>query len=594
MEALWLLVGAILAQRRVPLWEAYRSLTAQHLCYLRKVQIAMVKKKPLPKALVIFKSWEHSDACLPPADRHLRLAVDFLKSRSRGAKAPSDDVLFESFCTAEGVTAKERPKVFLSLLTLRQRLGDQAVQDLRLDAPLPVFRPSPLVAITRCAYAPSCKGDVPPVVRCAKCKFRLWCSATCASKHKAVHDLDCWVNSTEPPLPMDDKDPWVATAERFDPQVADICNWPLSRVLGAGRVPIVHPLHGVIYAPPSMQATNYPIPTQAPTLVEDEEVGPGLDLLAAASVPLVLPRAALTQLCSWLARGQQGAEEAVTRASLESKARAVVSGYCSGGAMKGAFAQFLDRRGHRLSPWLADAFLDRIFRPRLPQGWQIFPPSSSTLVRRHLRPRIGERAKRARVRAPIDVPTSQALAALKRALRTSRVCLLPYQEGGWWVLFRVARYADQDSVSIACFNRPPGAVGHFGLQRFANHCMVCINSRVEKTAKGKQRCGQAGQSGLHMLVTLSRLIGVVPPDCHLVPSSQPLPTRDRPLMRLFLVAALGAPAGSGSEEAERTSTDAASCGPRWLGSAGDRASPASSVGEVTGVAADGATSSTHS
>ena len=215
-------------------------------------------------------------------------------------------------------------------------------------------------------------------------------------------------------------------------------------------------------------------------------------------------------------------------------------------------------------------------------------------MRRHLRPRIGERAKRARVRAPIDVPTSQALAALKRALRTSRVCLLPYQEGGWWVLFRVARYADQDSVSIACFNRPPGAVGQFGLQRFADHCLASINSRVEKTAKGKQRCGQAGQSGLHMLVTLSRLLGAVPPDRHLVPSSQPLPMRDRPFMRLLLVAALGAPAGSGGEEAAGTSTDAASCGPRWLGSAGDRASPASSVAEVTGVAADGATSSAHS
>ena len=65
-------------------------------------------------------------------------------------------------------------------------------------------------------------------------------------------------------------------------------------------------------------------------------------------------------------------------------------------------------------------------------------------------------------------------------------------------------------------------------------------------------------------------------------------------MRLLLLAALGAPAGSGSEEAERTYTDAASCGPRWLGSAGDKASPASSVAEVTGVAADGATSSAHS
>jgi hypothetical protein len=162
------------------------------------------------------------------------------------------------------------------------------------------------------------------------------------------------------------------------------------------------------------------------------------------------------------------------------------------------------------------------------------------------------------------------------------------------VLFRVARYADQDSVSIACFNRPLGVVGQFGLQRFAAHCMASINSRVEKTSKGKQRCGQAGQSGLHMLVTLSRLLGVVPPDRHLVPSSQPLPMRDLPLMRLLLVAALGAPAGSGGEEAAGTSTDAASCGPRWLGSAGGRASLASSMGEVTGVAADGATSSTHS
>ena len=93
-------------------------------------------------------------------------------------------------------------------------------------------------------------------------------------------------------------------------------------MLGAGRVPIVHPLHGVIYAPPSTQAVNYPIPTQASTPGEDEEVGPDLDLLAAASVPLIPPRAAFTQLCSWLARGQQGAEEAVTRSSLQSKARA--------------------------------------------------------------------------------------------------------------------------------------------------------------------------------------------------------------------------------------------------------------------------------
>ena len=198
------------------------------------------------------------------------------------------------------------------------------------------------------------------------------------------------------------------------------------------------------------------------------------------------------------------------------------------------------------------------------------------------------------MRAPRDGPTTQALAALKRALRTSRVCLLPYQEGGWWVLFRVAHYVEQDSVSIACFNRPPGAAGQFGLQRFANHCMASINSRVEKTAKGKQRCGQAGQSGLHMLVTLSRLLGVFPTDRDLVTSSPPIPLRDRPTMRLLFVAALGAPAGTGGEEALGTSTDAVSCGPRWLGSAGDRASPASSVAEVAGVAVDGATSSAHS
>ena len=153
--------------------------------------------------------------------------------------------------------------MLLSTITLRQRLGVQAVQDLRADAPLPVLQPAPLVFIPLCAR-PACRQQVPPIVRCPKCHFRCWCSTACRSKHKERHADTCWASSTQPQLPLEDSDPWIATAPAFDVRtVTAIQHQPLSTALSQGLVPQVHPWFGVLYAPPSMQAVNYPLPEMA-------------------------------------------------------------------------------------------------------------------------------------------------------------------------------------------------------------------------------------------------------------------------------------------------------------------------------------------
>ena len=107
-------------QRRTILSDAYHSLTAQHLCYVRKVRNAIVQRKHPPKALQLFKSWEYSDASLPPDAGAVSEAVAFLKSRERDPGTPSEEEEDDAF-------EPQRTRVLLSTITLRQRLGEEAV-----------------------------------------------------------------------------------------------------------------------------------------------------------------------------------------------------------------------------------------------------------------------------------------------------------------------------------------------------------------------------------------------------------------------------------------------------------------------------------
>jgi len=560
--------GAFLVQRRAILWAAYRSLTAQHLCYLRKVQNAMAQGKPPVKALRLFKSWEHSDACLPPEAGALRHAVAFLKSRERGQRAPSDDIAFDTFCSTKGIIEPQKTRVLLSTITLRQRLGVKAVQDLRADAPLPVLQPAPLVFIPLCAR-PACRQQVPPIVRCSKCHFRCWCSTACRSKHKERHADTCWASSTQPQLPLEDSDPWIATAPAFDVRtVTAIQHQPLSMALSQGLVPQVHPWFGVLYAPPSMQAVNYPLPEmalpapdgapdaplEAEVMSDAPPVEAGTRLLG-SSAPLS-PSSSLHRVREWLQEGPQGASIPLAKAPLTRRARVVTAGFRGQGPLRAAFAQFLDKKGHTLLPALADLMLARLFRPRLQGRRQIFPPSDSALIRRHLAARAPVLSRRDRRRAPPSVATTQALQRLKRALRSSLVTYIPYQQGEWWVLLCAERVPGAQTMSIACFNPPLGANGKLGIMRFINHCEQQCGFQVQKTRPLQAVCDRREHSGLHMLCGLA---GLIAGSSDTQGGYQPrfIPLEERPIVRALLVASLGTPSprSGGSQGSKQSPGD---------------------------------------
>ena len=77
--------------------------------------------------------------------------------------------------------------------------------------------------------------------------------------------------------------------------------------------------------------------------------------------------------------------------------------------------------------------------------------------------------------------TTQALQRLKRALHSSLVTYIPYQQGEWWVLLRAERVSGAQTMSIACFNPPLGANGKLGIMRFINHCEQQCGVQVQKS-----------------------------------------------------------------------------------------------------------------
>ena len=171
--------------------------------------------------------------------------------------------------------------------------------------------------------------------------------------------------------------------------------------------------------------------------------------LLGSSAPLP-PSSSLHRLREWLQEGRQGTSIPLAKAPLTRRARVVTAGLRGQGPLRAALAQFLDKKGHTLLPALADLMLARLFRPRLQRRRQIFPPSDSALIRRHLAARAPVLSRRDRRRAPPSVATTQALQRLKRALRSSLVTYIPYQQGEWWVLFRAERVSGAQTLSIAC------------------------------------------------------------------------------------------------------------------------------------------------
>ena len=549
-DRLWLSIGVYLVQRRTTLWDAYRSLVAQHLCYVRKVRKAIVQCKDPPKALKLFKSWEYSNVNLPPEAGAVREAVDFLRSRERDPGTPSEeeeDEAFDSFCVGKGIVEPLRTRVLLATITLRQRLGEEAVRRLGKEEPLPQLLPAPLISIPLCAR-PGCEQQVPPLVRCTTCHLRLWCSPACRRVHRDQHAPLCWRRTTQPQLPDGVANPWVVTAHAFDVRLTtSLDRQPLAEVMRLGRVPQVHPWFGVLYAPPDEQAINYPIPV-APGLPPDSPPGAALETEVQQGapqeevcsgteddpVPLDSP---FRSLRLWLREGLRGKPSPLQSATLTKAARVAMAEFRNRGPVWAALSQFLHKKGHSLLPALADLLLARLFRPRLKERQRILSPSDSSLICRYLsaRARVPAVARRDRRGATTPRDTSEALARLRKALRESWVTYIPYQQGGWWVLLRAQRAEGSLDMTITCFNPPPGAAGKLGITRFIHLCEQQSGYRVHKTPPLQPVCEKIEHSGLHMLSGLAELMA----DGDQLP--RPITLQDRPKMRSLVVAFLGTP-----------------------------------------------------
>ena len=154
--------------------------------------------------------------------------------------------------------------------------------------------------------------------------------------YKERYASSCWSNTTQPQLPVEVANPWVATANAFNIRLAtSLVHRPLIEALRRGLVPQVHPWFGVLYDLSSEQAVNYPIPA----VLGPPPDGPPRDALEVsvqqgnlqaevssdsdgAPVP---PNYPLHFFRSWLQEGRRGVRSPFHTASLTKAAREAFS-----------------------------------------------------------------------------------------------------------------------------------------------------------------------------------------------------------------------------------------------------------------------------